>query len=121
YPGVADRKFMSNGALHQNSLDQWVSIPLERYSFSSKGSYEFNDSLSGNMEARFSKNRNRTILGFPPAALSGNAAFIPYGDDDIYLDSLSNRNAITGYDANMRPIFDDALLAATPTNPAYRT
>jgi iron complex outermembrane recepter protein len=121
YPGVSDRKFMANGALHQNSLDQWVSIPLERFSFSSKGRFEFNDSITGNMEARYSKNRNETVLGFPPSALSGNAAFIPYGDSDIYLASLANQNAVTGYDKAMKPIFNTALLATTPTNPAYRT
>src|SRR5690606_16462041 len=105
-PGVADRKFLANGILTQNAQEQEVSIPLERFSFSSKGSYDFTDKVSGNMEARFSKNRNSTVLGFPPSALSGNAAFIPYGDDDIYFDSLGNQSALTGYDVDMNPIFD---------------
>lgn len=89
HPGVADRKFLANGILTQNALDQQVSIPLERFAFSSKGSFDFSDGITGNMEARFSKNRNATTLGFPPAALSGNAAFIPYGDEDIYADSVA--------------------------------
>ncbi len=119
HPGVADRKFLANGLLTQNALDQQVSIPLERFAFSSKGSFDFTESISGNMEARFSKNRNTTTLGFPPSALSGNAAFIPYGDDDIYVDSVANQNALLGYDADMNPIFDPALLAASPTKAAY--
>ncbi len=117
-PGVADRKFLANGILTQNALEQQVSIPLERFAFSSKGSFDFSDSVSGNMEARFSKNRNTTTLGFPPSALGGNAAFIPYGTE-IYADSVANANAITGYDRNMKPIFNPALLAASPTKAAY--
>src|SRR5690606_26429252 len=31
HPGVADRKFLANGLLTQNALDQQVSIPLERF------------------------------------------------------------------------------------------
>src|SRR5690606_10454191 len=100
------------------AIDQWVSIPLDRYAFSSNASYNFTERLSGSMEARFSKNRNNTILGFPPSALSGNAAFIPYGNE-IYLDSLSNRNAITGHDKDQNPVFVAAQLAVTPTHPAY--
>lgn len=119
HPGVADRKFLANGILTQNALDQQVSIPLERFAFSSKGSFDFSDRISGNMEARFSKNRNTTTLGFPPAALSGNAAFIPYGDDDIYVDSVANQNALLGYDTDMKPIYDPVLLAASPTKAAY--
>jgi iron complex outermembrane receptor protein len=118
-PGVADRKFLANGMLTQNALEQQVSIPLERFAFSSKGAYDFSDAITGNMEARFSKNRNTTTLGFPPSALGGNAAFIPYGDRDIYIDSVANANALLGYDRNMKPIWDSALLAASPTKAAY--
>ena len=118
-PGVADRKFLANGILTQNALEQQVSIPLERFAFSSKGSFDFSDSISGNLEARFSKNRNTTTLGFPPSALAGNAAFIPYGDADIWVDSVANQKALLGYNAQMKPIFDPVLLAASPTNAAY--
>lgn len=118
-PGVADRKFLANGLLTQNAIEQEVSIPLERFAFSGKGSFDFSDAVSGNMEARFSKNRNSTTLGFPPAALSGNAAFIPYGDDDIYVDSVADQNAYLGTDRDARPLFDAALLAASPTKAAY--
>ncbi|MBN1240800.1 MAG: TonB-dependent receptor [Gammaproteobacteria bacterium] len=118
HPGVAWRKVLANGLIAENALDQWVSIPLERYSFSSNASFDFTDSITWNMEARFSKSKNNTILGFSPSALSGNAAFIPYGDE-IYLDSLANLDALTGYDADGNPIFDQALLAATPTDSAY--
>lgn len=118
HPGVAWRKELANGLIAENALDQWVSIPLERYSFSSNASFDFNDNVSWNMEARFAKNKNNTILGFSPSALSGNAAFIPHGDE-IYLDSLENLDAVTGYDADGEPIFDEAALAATPTDSAY--
>jgi iron complex outermembrane receptor protein len=118
YPGVAWRKRLANGLITENALDQWVSIPLERYSFSGNASFDFTDNISWNMEARFSKNKNNTILGFSPSALSGNAAFIPFGNE-IYLDSLANLDALTGYDADGNPIFDPALLASTPTKSAY--
>lgn len=119
FPGVAYRKQLANGLLVENALDQWVQIPLKRYSFSSTGDYQVSERIEANMEARFSKNSNRTILGFPPSALSGNAAFIPYGSE-IWLDSLANRSALTGYDTAGKPLYDAALLATTPTDAAYR-
>lgn len=118
YPGIAYRKRHPNGLIAENALDQWVSIPLDRYSMSANGTYDFTDNITGRMEARFSKNSNRTILGFPASALSGNAAFIPHGSE-IWLDSLANRDAFEGTDADGNYVFDEALLANTPTNPAY--
>lgn len=120
FPGVAFHKRQANGLIGKNTVDQWVSIPLERYSFSAKGSYNFSDSISGAVEARFSKNKNNTFLGYASSAVGGNAAFIPYGDDDIYLDSLANRDAYLGTDADGNPKFDEALLAVTPTDQAFR-
>ena len=119
FPGVAYRKVLANGLIVENAVDQWVSIPLERYSFSGKGSFDFTDSISGHIEARFSKNKNETVLGFPPAALSGNAAFIPYGTT-IWEDSLASREALLGYDPDGEPQYDPAVLATTPTKAAYR-
>lgn len=120
YPGVTWHKTLANGQIVENALDQLVSIPLQRYSFASSGHFDFTDNITGHMEARFSKNKNKTILGFSPSALSGNAAFIPYGTE-IYPDSLANMSALTGYDTNDNPIWDAAALASTPTNPAYIT
>lgn len=120
YPGVAYRKRLGNGLLAENALDQWSQIPLERFSFSGVGTFDFTEKISGHIEARFSKNRNKTILGYSPSAIFGNAAIIPYGDDDIWLDSLSTTTGVvTGYDADQNPIFDAVELAATPTNAAY--
>src|SRR5690606_28898804 len=81
-------------------------------------SFDFNDHVSGNIEARFSKSKNNTILGYSPSALSGNAAFIPYGNE-IWMDSLANTDALLRTDPDGTRVFDPALLAATPTNPAY--
>lgn len=120
FPGVAWHKRLANGMVVENAVDQWVSIPLERYSFTGKGTFDFSDSVTGSIEGYFSKNSNRTLLGFSPSALSGNAAFIPYGDE-IWMDSLANTDAVTGYEADgTTPIFDPALLAATPTKAAYQ-
>lgn len=119
YPGTAYRKVLANGLIVENAVEQWVSIPLDRYSFSGKGSFDFTDKVRGNMEARFSKNKNETVLGFPPAALSGNAAFIPYGTT-IWEDSLASADALTGYDTNGDPLYDAAVLATTPTKVAYQ-
>lgn len=118
YPGIAFRKQHPNGLISENALDQWVSIPLERYSMNANGSFDFTDSITGHMEGRFSKNSNRTILGYPASALSGNAAFIPYGDE-IWMDSLANQDALQNTAPDGTRVWDEQALANTPTNPAY--
>lgn len=88
YPGVAWRKVHSNGQITENALDSWTSIPLDRFSFFGKGTYDFSDAVTGRIQANFSRNRNKTLLGFAGAGLGGNNARVPYGSE-IYAPSLN--------------------------------
>lgn len=86
-PGIAFRKFHPNGQVSENALDQWSSIPLDRNSIFAKAEYGITDSINAIMQANFSRNRNKTQLGFAGAGLNANNARVPYGTT-IYAPSL---------------------------------
>jgi iron complex outermembrane recepter protein len=81
YNGPIDGLFRKRtvAGLTQNDLNAYVSTPLTRYSLFTRGSYEFNDSLSFFAQGTLSQNQVDTRSQFAPA-ITGWSAQIPHGN-----------------------------------------
>lgn len=111
HPGIVWRKNAPDGRITENALDSWMSIPLERYSAFAKGKFQFTDRITGRIQASFSRNHNKTLLGFAGAGLGSNNARVPHGSE-IYGPS------VVSLGADDLPNTGDAGEDMT-TNPAY--
>ncbi|HEY8518514.1 MAG TPA: TonB-dependent receptor [Gammaproteobacteria bacterium] len=89
YPGLPFRKRHPDGRITENILDQWASIPLDRYSGFARGRLELSDSLTFTSQMLFSRTRTQTNLGLTSNGLGPNSAVIPHGNE-IYAPSLAS-------------------------------
>ncbi|HET8697364.1 MAG TPA: TonB-dependent receptor, partial [Gammaproteobacteria bacterium] len=76
--GVAFRKIDDQGFIQQNQLDNYISIPLERYSIFGKGRFDLGEHVTAFAQATFAESRTDTLLQFSPAS-NGWSALIPHG------------------------------------------
>ena len=88
YPGVAWRKFNPDGSIDENQLNNWVSIPMERFSSFGRASFDINANVTAMIQGNFSRVKNETLLGQYAAALGRHGASAPYGNE-LYEPSLN--------------------------------
>jgi outer membrane receptor protein involved in Fe transport len=65
-PGLPEYKVV-NGILGRNTLDQYVSSPLTRYSLFGRGTYEFGDNVTFFAQGNYSSIDVDSLWGFSPA------------------------------------------------------
>src|SRR5690606_32227811 len=88
YPGLPFRKYHPDGRVTVNLLDQWSSIPLDRYSAFARGRFDVSDAVTFTSQLLFSRTRTQTNLGLTSNGLGPNSAVVPHGSE-IYAPSLA--------------------------------
>jgi len=101
-----------SGLLAQNSLEELLSTPSERWSFFARAHYEFSNNLSFFTQASFAKTRVDTISQYAPAVEFW-AAVIPHGNG-AYEPSVS-RNA-SGVIVGGNPAFNPSAYGISCAN-----
>jgi iron complex outermembrane recepter protein len=105
-----------NGAIKENSLYSWASIPLERLSSFANGHYALTDRIRVTGQAMLTRTKTETSLGLTAANINQWGAGIPFGNElyrgnsNTYLDIPDSL-----IDVNGNGIAD----AGDRTNPAY--
>ncbi len=88
FPGLPFRKTMPDGRIAENTLHQWSSYPLERYSAFARGRFNLTDNLRFFNQVMFTRTRSETNLGIPSSAVGVHGVRIPHGSE-VYEPSLA--------------------------------
>jgi iron complex outermembrane recepter protein len=88
FPGMPWRKVQPDGRIAENSLYNWSSTPLDRYSAFGRGVFDVTDNTRVSVQMLFGRTETQTNLGLTSDALGALSARVPFGDD-IYEPSLA--------------------------------
>lgn len=88
YPGAAWRKTNPDGSIDENQPNNWLSIPMERFSSFGRAKFDINPNVTAMIQGNFSRVKNETLLGQHAAALGRHGAPAPYGNE-TYTPSLN--------------------------------
>lgn len=81
----------TNGNLRENELEEWLQIPLDRYSLFGRGHYEFSDNLRAFAQVLYSRSTTEQRQAASPM-LGGWRASAPHGNG-LYLPSVTSLGA----------------------------
>lgn len=76
-----DHKLRSDGTLESNRVGEYLSLPLERYTFFANGYYGLSDATEFYAQAKFNNTTTQTLLGDFGNAFSQYAINVPYDSD----------------------------------------
>lgn len=79
FEGLPFRKVMPDGRITENTLHQWASTPLERFSAFGRGKYEVADNIRVTSMATFARTETATNWGITSDAIGTWGARIPFG------------------------------------------
>jgi len=88
FPGLPFRKQQPDGRIVENTLHQWTTYPLDRYSAFARGRFEVAENTSFVAQAMFTRTRTETSLGTPSSSVGPHGVIIPHGSG-IYAPSLA--------------------------------
>jgi outer membrane receptor protein involved in Fe transport len=79
FPGLPFRKRNPDGRISENTLYQWASSPLDRYSAFGKGVFDVSDTVRVTAQAMFTKTATQSSLGLTSDAIGVHGAPFPFG------------------------------------------
>jgi len=88
FPGLPFRKMQPDGRIVENTLYQWTTYPLDRYSSFGRGRFDIAENLRVITQAMFTRTRTETNLGTPSSTVGPHGVTIPHGSE-IYAPSLA--------------------------------
>src|SRR5690606_867640 len=93
---VEESNASTNGQLRQNELEEWLQIPLDRYSLFGRGHYDISDNVRMFSQVLFSRSTTEQRQAASPM-LGGWRASAPHGNG-IYAPSVDiNGNTLPEY------------------------
>jgi iron complex outermembrane recepter protein len=87
--GLPFRKRQPDGRIAENTLYQFTSTPLDRYSTFARGRFDVAENLRLVAHGMFTRTRSATNLGTPSSTVEAQAVNIPHGNE-VYLPSLAS-------------------------------
>jgi iron complex outermembrane recepter protein len=99
FPGLPFRKVLPDGRIVENTLHQWSSTPLDRYSSFARGRFDISENVRVVTQAMFARTRSETNLGTPSSSVGPHGVRIPHGSG-IYAPSLAP-------DGSTRPAYQE--------------